>query len=892
MIAASKNHRVCGPALFALVAVALATAADQAPKKPAETIVPRPPAPPALATPAEPNTARGHLSRAIRLLRQGRWQDAVAECEKAEAAAAQPHEKVDAALTKARALWVGGRYRASAAEYRRAASMPAANDYQRLEAWRGAMRAAAAARDPAAEREAIEALLKMPRISDPERARLLTRLGELLLQDGDEARALALFADVAKRFPREYAASQARRHILAALIRAGKTDAALAMLRSAREEKWPGAEDLHLRAAQLLSLSGAEDMALRVYEELLAWRPAYEPGWRAAWRAFHNRGLLDRRLSSARAAAARDLDAARAVGGMAESMGLDDDPAVCTRAMALYRELLKILPDDPRLLRGAARLSLRLGDLPAADRYSVRLIQLAPRDMAAQLVRAEVLARQGKTDQALSFAQRAAQFQPQNVSSARRLVSLLSQIGLYDAVPSVVAQVRQATGNRATLATEMARFYARQSKWGAAVDELATAVATGEASARYAQLIVRSWMTDITVRDEVVQTLARRYRDGSLPPELLPAYVYALVTSGDIKGAKRVLEGISKGRARAVASEVLKWGAPVSSEGRKLLYQVSLGGQMDPVSEARLAQTLADDLAAAGDWHKAAEVLRRHHKPGLPAPMARDYEVRFGGVLVRIGDLEGAKKVAARWAMAGDPGAAVVMARCAMAEGDYEAAERWAKAAVAAGHRTPQVPDGYPAGTWGVLAGTSADPPAASATLVLADCALRRLDLDTASQTLRQVIEKWPESQAATEAVARLALVAQVQGLPEGSRRVVVQGLQALDRGEVEEAERLFAQCSSRSRELAAQLELMVAQALAARDRRAALRRLEDIAERYDDPGVAAYALYLAARLSQADEPATARRLAQRLLKDHPDSALVPVAERLLEQMRDRGESR
>ncbi|MBC7286605.1 MAG: hypothetical protein H5T86_00875, partial [Armatimonadetes bacterium] len=196
--------------------------------------------------------ASASLTAGIQLLREGKWQEAAAEAEKAEAAAVTPQQKAEALLLRAHALTLGGNVAEAARVYQRAALLDGVSPSQRLEAWQGAERAAAAAGLTGLQRQAVEALLSAPQLSPSERARLLTQLGEAFLRDGDEERAAQAFVEVTTRYPDEYAAALCRRHLVSILARRQQIEPLLQTLAEARRQNRPEAEQLHLQAAQIL----------------------------------------------------------------------------------------------------------------------------------------------------------------------------------------------------------------------------------------------------------------------------------------------------------------------------------------------------------------------------------------------------------------------------------------------------------------------------------------------------------------------------------------------------------------------------------------------------------------------------------------------------------------
>jgi TolA-binding protein len=169
---------------------------------------------------------------------------------------------------------------------------------------------------------------------------------------------------------------------------------------------------------------------------------------------------------------------------------------------------------------------------------------------------------------------------------------------------------------------------------------------------------------------------------------------------------------------------------------------------------------------------------------------------------------------------------------------------------------------------------------------LLAEIALRKGDLDLARRSYLRLVEASPASPQATQAVARMSLVAALESLPTADRDRFLTGLRALDSGKSDRARELWSEwIDDATSPLCGNLRLLLAEALEATDPRAAASRLEELVAALPDSPLSPYALYRAAELRAASEPAAAVRLARSVGEKYPDSALVPLALHLAEEL-------
>lgn len=73
-----------------------------------------------------------------------------------------------------------------------------------------------------------------------------------------------------------------------------------------------------------------------------------------------------------------------------------------SRARALYQSILRLLPDNPAVLIGAAKNEIALNALPQAEAMAAKAVALSPTDKAARHVLAQALLRQGQPPKAIA----------------------------------------------------------------------------------------------------------------------------------------------------------------------------------------------------------------------------------------------------------------------------------------------------------------------------------------------------------------------------------------------------------------------------------------------------------------------------------------------------------
>jgi tetratricopeptide (TPR) repeat protein len=834
--------------------------------------------------------------------RQGRFEQASAAYDRALALARTGPDRAEALMGKGQALWLLRRYADSLAAFRKAADQPDLPAYQRRRAWQGVVRIAADGPDLPAARAASDALAAAPAtdVSDADRASVLAHLGDLHLAAGDKPAALAAWRRLADLYPRQAAARFACQRLLEVYVAEGRVGDLRSLLDAARRSALPYAEDLYIAAIEGLTQSGAAAEAARLGDDLLAWHPLSPIAWHVAWPAHRKLGDADAFLKRALGAAAKDPRAFPGLASLADTLSVSMASDDWAAAFVLYDRLLAASPDNPRLLYGASEVALKLDRLPDADRWSATAQKLEPREPSTLSLRGRVLVKLNRPAEALALLKLAADYQPTSLLSAQRLAGMLDAAGLRDALPAVVAEVRAATGNRAALALALAYSYRAAARWRDAVAELAAAVAAGEASAAFALSNLRSWLSDTTSGADVAAALDGLAASSSLPPGLTPAHLYALALLGrrdDLAHCLSALDPADSAAAALQAAEWLEWAG--RDDLAQPLYQAVLAARVQPALEIQIALRLADNLADAGRPDEARRVLEAHRKPAMPAPMAAMYDLALARLLLAAGETDRAEALllplGARPAGVDYRDVAYLLAEVAFHRGDYDTAAR--RLSEAAAHPRPSVlappppPDmegDGPGPTPALVIAPPQEPSgiSAPAQFLLAEIALRRADLDAARNAFTRLVQASPSSPFATRAVARLSLVAALESLADADRDRVVSGLRFLDAGKPDRARELWSLwIDDATSPLCAGLRLLLAEALEDADPRAAADRLEELAAALPQSPLSPYALYRAAELRAASEPAAAVRLARSVGERYPDSALVPLASHLADEL-------
>lgn len=842
-----------------------------------------------------------HIAAGMTLLRQGKWEEAVQRYDQALAAAANDAQRAQALLRKAEALQYLRRYEDAMAEFKRVTELAGAGDYHRLAAWRGIGRCAAAAGDMAAQLKAYEGIVQSPVASDSERAQALVRIGNVLLQMGEEDKAARIFAQVASTYPRQPATSVARYRLVQHYVARGDLDSVGRLLKQARSLNLTDVDSLYSAAAQELARRGRLKQALAIAEELLAFHPYSPVGWLVAWRVHQQIGDAQAFVEAGLEKAGEDRRIAEGLLAIAGELARRGRPDDLARAMELYEKLVDAVPASSPAVSTAAEAALKAGRLDLADRWSERAIGARGRAPAAQSVRIRVLAATGRAEQAFELAKSMARFRPADVRSARTLVGILNTTGLEDMLPRVVEQVRQASGEAVALAAELSGYYQRRGRWGEAVSELAAALRAGEVSERYVASMVRTWLGDLTARAGVVSALERLQGEGRLPEALVPCLAYGLALEGRQADAEAALAAVPSSQRGSAALKVIQWlelaGSRAAARG---IYQAALQAPIPPQQEANIALAVAGDLAAAGRVAEAVKVLQSHRKPGLPTALAARYDVALARLLVQLGDIEEAEMVlgALSGRAEGEGAAAIALlkAQCALARSDYELARRLAQEVLAQPERRRELaPPPFPPG-WSeagpVIWVVPSSPPGgdvglrAAAMFVMAGVMLREGKLDAAEEAYQRIVQKAAASAAATRAVQRLALIGDLRLEEQDNRKRFLDGLRLLDAARWNQARQVLAPwLQSTQARLADDARLLVAEAMAASRPEEAAAVMEELARDMPDSPLAAYALLAAAQLLAPLAPAEAVRTAAALRKQYPDSALAPLAAQLEDEL-------
>jgi len=845
------------------------------------------------------------LLHALKAMREGRLYDAVEAYRRAYAGADTDAERAAALLGEGDAWAALEQYGQAAEAYAQAARLRGAADHQRLRAWLGAAKSAAAAGNTKLVVEASEWLASSGDATEADRAAALARLAEMRFEEGDLSGAEALWRRLTDEFSSYPAARTARQRLADIFLARGDMEALRKLLAAARGAGQPDAEGLHVYAATRLASAGKVRPALDICEALLAWRPSSEAGWAQAWHLHDQLGDSDVFLRAALERARSDSQVAQGLAGVAENLAASPRPEQRTRSLVLYELLLALAPDSPRLLYGATRVALEAGRMDLAERWSAALARTEPNNTSAQALRGRVLAALNRLDEALTALKKAAHYSPADADSARYLMAMLEDAGLAEEAPKVAAEVRTATGNPTALAGDLAQLYQRVGRWREAAVELAKAIAGGEASGGYVTSLVYQWLADPAGAQETAAAMAELAAKGELPRVMLPAYFCLLALSGrqqDVAAQLATLPAEQRGEAAVQTAQLLVLAG--RDDLASQLYEVALGGQLPPETELQVTLRLAEDLSTAGLVAEARQLLEAHRKPGMPSRLAAAYDLALAELLLAAGAVGEAEALLSGMASQVSGTDAVrlrlLLGESAFRRGDYSAVRRLLEpligdrqAAAQGAAEAPPAPPGLgeldvpaqvavpmtPAG------GTPADA-AARAAFLLAEVALRENELSEARKGYLALVSSAPATVAATRAVGRLGLLSALAELDDAECARFLAGLKLLDAGDPDQARSLWADWLDRpSGPMAAYGWFLLAEALEAREPLRAAEEFERLATGLPDAPLAPIALYRAAMLRARTQPALAVALAGRLQQHYPDSALAPVAAQLAEEL-------
>lgn len=864
---------------------------------------------PSVGAAQEADAFRAHIRHGLQFVRTGEYDRAVEAYEEALVVAADDVQRAEALLGRAAALRLARRDTESLQTYRRAAELPEATDYQRTEAWRGVVRAAVSLQDEAAELEAQQRLAQCPGLSEAERAMALGRVGELWLSQGQENKALVQFRELLEQFPQQPGAVLARRRLLEYYAVRRDEVQVDQILAQAREQNLPDADALHIIAAEAAARADDVKRGLAILEELLRIRPYSAVAWQRAWELHEEAGDEEEFLQRVMERAAGDVAVAAGLAAVAETLAARGEPGDLQKALSIYETLQKTRPGDPGVLSSAAQTALAAENLALADRWSTQALEAQPRDLQAQSVRARVLVRMGEDERALELLKQVASFRPEDLNSAQRLASLLRTARLEKFLPVVAEQVRQATGQRSALTSQLAFYYQQCGQWPQALEELATATDSGEVSDSYSSMTLRAWLNEATARAEVLAALEDRRKADKLPEAFIGPYVYGMLLEGRREQALAELQVLPQQARATTTLEIIQWlGLAGRSDLTRALYEIVLTGPLEPETNTRIALTVAGDLAAAGRLGEAVKVLEEHRKPGMPEALARAYDLELARALLALGEVGRAEVLAQRLAeRRGDPDSAaviVVLAECALRRGDFATTRELVGRLLATGSapadmaeiETPPPPPDLGQGSASVVVMAPRAPDLlregpnevrGCALLLLAEALLREGKFDLAREGFERVVAETPATAAATQAVQRLMTVADLEQVEEAARQRFIEGLCALDRGDTEAARGFLGEgFNDYDDPLDDDARLLMAEALAPCNPQEAARQMEALAQTLPQSPVAPYALLRAVELSAPTAPAEAVRLAQALQDRFPESALVPLAARLQEDLR------
>jgi tetratricopeptide (TPR) repeat protein len=384
-------------------------------------------------------------------------------------------------------------------------------------------------------------------------------------------------------------------------------------------------------ALSLASLLGENSpaQALEVVERLLARVPRAAEAHEARARLLADLGRLDEALAACRPASLPE--APLALRGYAISLAVRrQGPAAGVLAM---RELLAAEPTYHWGWSRVAEWAAACGDRAAEAEAIAKLVELAPRDPASHLLRAEVLLREERDAEARQALTLALDLDSSHVAAGSRLVSLLLEEGGLDAAEAAGRRLTDAAA-RAAAATRVATARADRDlalRHGAALCRLSDdpdllwppfrALAEAGLAGPLAQVC--------TLRPQAAELMVRAI-GSPLSPALAP--LLKALQGDALRAARRIAVELwpdapaAMTWARALVAE-----APRASDELLLAHACSAAGRAAEAEKA-VRRALAADPALTDAWDLLATLLAERGRfdeaaaacappdPGTPPP--------------------------------------------------------------------------------------------------------------------------------------------------------------------------------------------------------------------------------------------------------------------------------
>ncbi|MGI5816514.1 MAG: tetratricopeptide repeat protein [Armatimonadota bacterium] len=684
---------------------------------------------------------------------------------------------------------------------------------------------------------------------------------------------------------------EARESLAAILLTQEAYDEALAVARGIElPERRAG---LAMTVANRLLEAGEMTRAMAIAREVLRDTPGHLAAMRLVHRAARDAGTLDQLRRDLRAEAEGN-DPEAALTFLAQIARWEDDRQ---GAMQHLRRLAELRPEDPEAQVRLAEAALEAGERELAQNALRSALRLAPEHQGALMALAEVLVHEGRTDEAIDRLKSAVEYDPGDPGTVRRLDGILRRHSLNHARAKVIEEAREASGEVALMAYELARVYIDLLRYEDAARELLVALGDERAPAHAVGVELERLVGDELAGGDVIAAVRQHVREVSAPsdPQRL-VLARVLLAAGDRQGAAELLEG-TQGAGMAVADLAREAHLRNDDELAGSLYAMALGMELPGQQRAAVALESARLQREQGAWRAALETLE-----AIPALEAQPEALLMRAELLtgRARRLEEAFEAWQRLLRSadGDPhyvaAAREGMADWLFASGRFDEAER-AYAELAGEDRAfarwddlPPLPPGLLPDGFDVAAIVNEGSHApARAALRLAEIALRRGEFQQAEERFRLVAEHHAQSPWANDALERLAFMRENLERPAGAALRYFEALGLRERGEDRMARDLLLEIAgTRGEPLADDAQAVLAEMNEEQgEMQAAADRWLSLVERFPDSLLAPQALLRAAGVlrDELDDTAGAARALRRVAEDYPDSAAAHHARAALE---------
>ena len=657
-----------------------------------------------------------------------------------------------------------------------------------------------------------------------------------------------------------------------------------------------------LTVASRMQAAGALDKALALAQEYVGLRPDSAGAYHIVYNLHEQRGSLDEYEAQLNEGA-NATDAKP--GDLRRLADLYERRGKFAQALDVLARLLDRAPTDAAVAASAGRMAMRAGRPRAALPYYERAVRLQPDNLRLLNEFGGIYAQIGDKLRALELWQKACRYDPADVASARALGRQLHARGYYQDAAQVYLASRQATGDAAVLATDLAQEYEALLQIDKAVAEYLVAMRAQPGAGGIAGARLRLLSSDKAAGPEVVAALQQHQQSGDLPGRALIALGLAYLASGRRDDASRVLEGIAS--SPELGPDLVQLGAELEYAGDRrgalAAYDALRKGALAPDMTAVMILRHSALLSQMGRWREAAEVLRGAPARGVSPDLANQVGLALADILVlQAADAEGAAELyvavltdstipehrqAAAWGLAD----------CSFAAGKYDDA-RLAYGELMDMEPPPQGPPAPPfAVIEGLVALPRPDSPApgrpagrAYGAYRLAEIELRLGRTEQAARLFEQMAQDYPSSNYANDALSRRLLISSKFTGESPAEPKYIEALGLIDRGQANKADRLLDMISS----LGPEEPLADAAALLRADARARfgapLRAAElyvKLATRFPQSPLAPEGLLRAGRLAAGREGGReeALKLLRLVLTQYADSPEAAQAELEIEEL-------